>query len=75
MDVKHMAQSIIISGISGAGKTETTKHILNYLCDADAGVEQENAIINTSAVLEFFGNASTLNNKNSSRFSKFIEVD
>ncbi|XP_028061806.1 myosin-2 isoform X2 [Camellia sinensis] len=68
-------QSIIISGESGAGKTETAKVAMQYLAalgGGSGGVESE--ILQTSSVLEAFGNAKTSRNDNSSRFGKLIEI-
>jgi myosin-3 len=70
------SQSFVISGESGAGKSESTKHIVNHVIElCKAGKKSlEQRIQDLNPLLEAFGNAKTVMNNNSSRFGKFIEI-
>ncbi|KAK7247708.1 myosin-like protein [Aureococcus anophagefferens] len=80
-------QAVLISGESGAGKTETTKFVMRYLAglsvvmssgdggDAAPTMGIESQVLQTNPILEGFGNARTLRNDNSSRFGKWISLE
>jgi len=66
-------QSVVICGESGAGKTESATYILNCLTFKSGALSTLNKqIIASSELLESFGNAKTIRNRNSSRFGKFV---
>ena len=68
-------QAVIISGESGAGKTETTKIAMGFLASVGGGgAGVESRVLQTNPILEAFGNAKTLRNDNSSRFGKLIDI-
>lgn len=75
--------SILITGESGAGKTENTKKVIQYISYLDSitnnkikkdEIQISDLIMETTELLEFFGNAKTTRNDNSSRFGKFIKL-
>merc|ERR1712173_428256 len=76
--------AMLITGESGAGKTENTKKVIAYLAavavppkkkgDDSKKVSLEDQIVTTNPILESYGNAKTSRNDNSSRFGKFIRI-
>eukprot|EP00808_Paulinella_micropora_P000812 g61857.t1 len=71
------SQCVVIGGESGAGKTECTKLVLQFLSCADGSdaTSAAAALMQSNPLLEAFGNARTVRNDNSSRFGKWIQVD
>uniref|UniRef100_A0A8C9WFX8 Unconventional myosin-Ic n=1 Tax=Scleropages formosus TaxID=113540 RepID=A0A8C9WFX8_SCLFO len=78
MRTERRDQCILISGESGAGKTEASKKVLQYYavtCPASEQVQTvKDRLLQSNPVLEAFGNAKTLRNDNSSRFGKYMDV-
>eukprot|EP01052_Picozoa_sp_SAG31_P009161 SAG31_NODE_476_length_15154_cov_24.796878_15_plen_232_part_00 len=76
----EVSQSVIISGESGAGKTESSKIVMRYLTSVAECVDDDDfniaeAILAVNPILEAFGNGTTTRNWNSSRFGKFTQLE
>ena len=81
---KNKNQALVISGESGAGKTECAKLCMKFIAfffgkkgAAESELEEESLeekILACNPVLEAFGNAKTVRNDNSSRFGKYIKI-
>jgi len=81
----HVDQSILVSGESGAGKTETVKICMNHMASVQAGAHSDSGgsdkldpvvqrVVDSNPLLEAFGNAKTVRNDNSSRFGKYLQL-
>lgn len=73
-NVNKISQSIVIMGESGSGKTESTKNIIQFLCNTGEKKLMD-ALTYSNLVLEAFGNSKTPKNNNSSRYSKYVKVN
>lgn len=79
MNAYHENQCVIISGESGAGKTEAAKRIMQYIAVVSGGQDSsiqeiKDMVLATNPLLESFGCAKTLRNNNSSRHGKYLEI-
>ncbi|KAJ7193312.1 myosin-1 [Mycena pura] len=79
MNAYHENQCVIISGESGAGKTEAAKRIMQYIAAVSGGQDSsiqeiKEMVLATNPLLESFGCAKTLRNNNSSRHGKYLEI-
>ncbi|TDL28109.1 hypothetical protein BD410DRAFT_739578 [Rickenella mellea] len=79
MNAYHENQCVIISGESGAGKTEAAKRIMQYIAAVSGGEDSsiqeiKDMVLATNPLLESFGCAKTLRNNNSSRHGKYLEI-
>ena len=85
LNESNVNHSVLISGESGAGKTQSAKYVMEYLSYVSNNFELEDEqhldqsieqiILSSNPVLEAFGNAKTRRNDNSSRFGKYIQIN
>jgi hypothetical protein len=77
LQYERAPQSILINGESGSGKSENTKNALRWLahtCACPTAAFNTKILNDACLLLEAFGNAKTVNNDNSSRFGKLVEI-
>ncbi|TIA91437.1 hypothetical protein E3P99_01084 [Wallemia hederae] len=80
MTRENKNQTMVVSGESGAGKTVSARHIMQYLAflgqDGPGGASSgtDASILATNPVMEAFGNAKTIRNNNSSRFGRYLKI-
>ncbi|OII74997.1 myosin [Cryptosporidium ubiquitum] len=76
LETQKINQSCIVSGESGAGKTETARQLMSYFASSGMGSDNnvQDVILGANPLLEALGNAKTLRNNNSSRFGRFIKL-
>jgi len=71
-------ECVIISGESGAGKTEASKKVMEYIAAVSGKAQKvqsvKDKLLESNPLLEAFGNAKTIRNNNSSRFGKYMEI-
>jgi len=77
----HLDQAILVSGESGAGKTEAAKKVMEYVAAVSgdrtakgSDVNIKDRLLQSNPILEAFGNAKTIRNDNSSRFGKYMQI-
>lgn len=77
LTARNLNQCILVSGESGAGKTETVKILMNHIASvaSNSGNLIVDKLLKSNPLLESFGNAKTIRNDNSSRFGKFTQLE
>ena len=79
LQIVQFIHNLIVAGESGAGKTEASKKVLQFIASTTrkkANVDiVKDKLLQSNPVLEAFGNAKTNRNDNSSRFGKYMDVE